>query len=344
MNKKTELVCYLAVTFSITYIIQYIGLLKGGILSDGVQAGMTPELQTALGFVMLIPALVAITMNRFITRRDTYKGKAVWFTNYYLLIAAEFLIAFVAVTVLQLHNTYSNTLMVFGAVTSITSILGTILLLALNSKTKWREDLEHAKLQIGGIKPYLLYGVLLVAFMTLGTYLDLFAGLGVGLGIEFNTLVLGVVNSLVLGPILGITTGVFGEEYGWRVYLQDLLTELYGKPIGILLVGVIWGLWHAPVVFYGWTYPGYGVLGIIVFIVFTTIAGFYLSHATFISGNVWVPAYLHAVINGYSNFTLNLVMMNDSVLNFRFGIYGLAILGVITLGLILRNRKIWEAS
>ena len=99
MNKKTELVSYLILTFGITYIIQYIGLLNGEILNGGYQIGLTPELQTALGFVMFIPALVAITINRFIIRRDTYKGKAVWFTNYYLLLTAEFLIGFISITV-----------------------------------------------------------------------------------------------------------------------------------------------------------------------------------------------------------------------------------------------------
>lgn len=344
MNKKTELVCYLAITFGITYIIQYVGLLKGGILSGGYQMGLTPELQAALSFIMFIPALVAIAMNRFIIPRDTYLGKAVWFTNYYLLLTAEFLIGFISITVLQLHTAYPIALTIFGVVTSITSILGTVLLLALNSKAKWRADLEHSKLHLGSIKHYLFYGLLLLAFLTLGTYLDLFTGLGVDLHAEFKTMLFGAINSVILGPILGITTGVFGEEYGWRIYLQDLLTKLYGKPIGVLLLGIVWGLWHAPVVFFGWTYPGYGAFGVVLFLVFTTVTGFYLSHVTFDSGNVWVPAYIHAIINGYATFTMTLVAINDSVFNFRYGIYGLAILGVIVFVVILRNKKLWEAS
>jgi len=186
--------------------------------------------------------------------------------------------------------------------------------------------------------------LLMVSFITLGTYLDLFTGLGVELHFDLNTLLQGAILPVIIGPIMGITTGVFGEEYGWRIYLQDLLTELYGKPIGVLLLGLVWGLWHAPVVFFGWTYPGYGAIGVVIFLVFTTVSGFYLSHATFDSGNVWTPAYIHAVMNGYVNFTITLVAFNDYVLNFRFGIYGLAILGVIVSGIILRNRKLWEAN
>ena len=344
MNKKTELIYYLAATFGITYIIEYVGLWKSGILNGIIQLTLTPELQVALSFVMFIPALVAIIMNRFITRQDTYKGKAAWFINYYLLLTAEFLISFIAITVMQLHQSYPITITIIGVATSLSSILGTALLLALNYKAQWKADLEQSKLHLGSIKHFLLYGLLLVAFLTLGSYLDLFTGLGVELPIEFNTLLMGVLNSIIFGPVLGLTTGVFGEEYGWRIYLQNLLTELFGRPFGVLILGTIWGLWHAPVVMFGWTYPGYGLVGVVIFTVFTIISGYYLSNATLESSNVWVPAYLHAVINGYSTFTLNLVLFNDSVLNFRYGIYGLGILGLISLGLTMRNRKLWEES
>lgn len=38
----------------------------------------------------------------------------------------------------------------------------------------------------------------------------------------------------------------FGEEWGWRGYMMPKLTELMGRPAAIVVGGVIWGLWHAP--------------------------------------------------------------------------------------------------
>ncbi len=43
---------------------------------------------------------------------------------------------------------------------------------------------------------------------------------------------------------------MFGEEYGWRGFLQSRLQNKFGKRIGVLLVGVIWGLWHVNVWFF----------------------------------------------------------------------------------------------
>lgn len=52
--------------------------------------------------------------------------------------------------------------------------------------------------------------------------------------------------AVLLTPILnGLFT--FGEEFGWRAYLQTKLMPL-GFRKAMLLVGVIWGLWHAPVI------------------------------------------------------------------------------------------------
>ena len=37
----------------------------------------------------------------------------------------------------------------------------------------------------------------------------------------------------------------FGEEYGWRYYLQPIMQKKFGLRLGVILLGIIWGLWHA---------------------------------------------------------------------------------------------------
>lgn len=344
MNKRNELPIFLIVTFGLTYLVQYIALSKGDILNGGYLDSLTPELTIAFQLSMFIPALIAITLNRFVYKRQIYTGKTVWFINYYLILTTEMVLSYIAITVLGLHNTNPTILPIIGSVTAITSLIGTILLFALNMKPNWRTDLEKAKLGLGNLRHYLVYGGFLAVFLTIGAFLDLYTGLGFNPNTDTNALVFGALNALVLGPVIGLTTGVFGEEYGWRIYLQDLLVERYGKQIGVILLGVIWGLWHGLVVFVGWTYPGYGLTGVLIFVLFTTILGTLLSHATFASGTVWVAAFVHAINNGYVTYTLSLVTFNDPVLNFRFGIYGLAILAVLILGIIRLEKNLWRAS
>ncbi len=42
----------------------------------------------------------------------------------------------------------------------------------------------------------------------------------------------------------GMLLGAFGEELGWRGYLQSVLSSRLNGLIAFLLVGVLWGLWH----------------------------------------------------------------------------------------------------
>ena len=44
------------------------------------------------------------------------------------------------------------------------------------------------------------------------------------------------------------------EEFGWRGYAQQPLQERYGILNASLLIGVVWGIWHAPL----WIMPGDG--------------------------------------------------------------------------------------
>jgi membrane protease YdiL (CAAX protease family) len=65
--------------------------------------------------------------------------------------------------------------------------------------------------------------------------------------------------SLFVGPTINGIFG-FGEEFGWRGYLLPKLIPL-GKIKAYIILGVIWGLWHAPLIVVGFNYPGYPFIG-----------------------------------------------------------------------------------
>lgn len=48
---------------------------------------------------------------------------------------------------------------------------------------------------------------------------------------------------------------MLGEELGWRGF-QFEETKLLGFWRSSLLIGVLWGLWHAPVIMMGYNYSG----------------------------------------------------------------------------------------
>lgn len=102
-------------------------------------------------------------------------------------------------------------------------------------------------------------------------------------------------SSLVLGPAINGVFG-FGEEFGWRGYLLPKLMPL-GKWKAYTLVGIIWGLWHAPLVLAGFNYPGYPMLGVLGMIGMTTTFGFYINEMALRHRSSILAGWMHGVFN-----------------------------------------------
>ena len=142
-----------------------------------------------------------------------------------------------------------------------------------------REGFAISNFRIGALRPYLT-SALVVPACFIATYtLTWLLGLGqpdwqlasfhtllASTGAEASTMPSSKVilpaiflASLFIGPAINGIFG-FGEEFGWRGYLLPKLMPL-GKLKAYTIVGVIWGLWHAPLIVVGFNYPGYPVIG-----------------------------------------------------------------------------------
>ena len=112
---------------------------------------------------------------------------------------------------------------------------------------------------------------------------------------------------VIIYPLIMVVSGVvlsfaaFGEEFGWRGYMMPKLIELVGMPKALIIGGIIWGLWHAPLTCvghnFGMDYPGFPYVGIIVMCLFCTVLGTILMYVTVKTNSVWPAAFMHAVNN-----------------------------------------------
>lgn len=101
--------------------------------------------------------------------------------------------------------------------------------------------------------------------------------------------------ALFAAPFINVFFAL-GEELGWRGYLLSKLLPL-GQWPALLLSGIIWGIWHAPIVAMGHNYPGHPVLGPFLMIGFCLLMGIILGWLQLTSGSVWVPALAHGTLN-----------------------------------------------
>ena len=138
---------------------------------------------------------------------------------------------------------------------------------------------------------------------------------------------LNVVASTALAFTLGIPFNMiftFGEEFGWRGFLLLRLAPLGGVGAAVI-TGVIWGLWHAPlIVLDSYNYPGYPLLGVLMMVVFTVSLGIVFAWLRFRSGSVWPSTLAHAAFNAQAGFGLLLLNPANPLLRSPIGLSGLA--------------------
>jgi membrane protease YdiL (CAAX protease family) len=105
---------------------------------------------------------------------------------------------------------------------------------------------------------------------------------------------------LVLGQLMLtalVTTPVlWGEEFGWRSYLQIRL--LNQRPLlAAIATGVIWGLWHYPIIALGYERYENPLVGLLIFPVLTILLSLIFGWLRLKTGSIWPSSLAHAATN-----------------------------------------------
>ena len=101
-----------------------------------------------------------------------------------------------------------------------------------------------------------------------------------------------------VGTVVGFVTAA-GEEIGWRGYLLTRLIDA-GVPRPVLVSGVIWGLWHVPLIVAGVYIADSGqsrLLTVLLFMVTVISFGVIIARFRLATGSVWPAVVLHAAWN-----------------------------------------------
>lgn len=152
----------------------------------------------------------------------------------------------------------------------------------------------------------------------------------------------GLIGLTLVGALLaGFTINglfAFGEEYGWRGWLADELRPL-GAFWANVVTGVLWGLWHAPLILLGFNYGPYGRIGTAFMIALCIPFSVLLWRAREVTGSLLAPAVLHGAFNGFAGvFTVLLVDANPLVAA-PAGLIGAGSLAVVAALFWLLTRK-----
>ena len=142
--------------------------------------------------------------------------------------------------------------------------------------------------------------------------------------------------ALVAGITINAVAG-FGEELGWRGFLQKELSYL-GFWKSNFLIGIIWGIWHAPIILQGHNYPEHPKIGVFMMIIFTLLLAPIFSYVRLKAKSVIAAAIIHGTLN--ATFALDLMVIrggNDLTVGIS-GLAGFIALMLVNIGLFVYDH------
>ncbi|OGD54383.1 abortive infection protein [Candidatus Bathyarchaeota archaeon RBG_13_38_9] len=138
-----------------------------------------------------------------------------------------------------------------------------------------------------------------------------------------------LLQSLIVGPTINAIVG-FGEELGWRGFLQKELSKLdFWKSS--LIIGIVWGIWHAPIILQGHNYPQHPLAGLIMMVVFTLLLSPIFSYVRIKAKSVIASAIIHGSLNATVVLAIMPIQGGDDLTVGVTGLSGFIVLAIINL-------------
>ena len=135
---------------------------------------------------------------------------------------------------------------------------------------------------------------------------------------------------------IGTTPIVFGEEFGWRSYLQ--IRIFVDRPwLAAMVTGCVWGIWHYPMILLGYLFPGEPLAGLVLYPINMAVTSVIYGWLRLKSGSVWSDTLAHSTGN---NVITNLLLSLFGQANWTlmWGGLRLAVLAVLSAGIILSGQ------
>lgn len=142
--------------------------------------------------------------------------------------------------------------------------------------------------------------------------------------LPFDIFIITLIQGLFAGITINAVAG-FGEELGWRGFLLKEFQHMTFIKVS-LIIGFIWGIWHAPIILMGHNYPQHPQIGVIMMIVVCVLLSPLFIYITIKSKSVIAAAIMHGTMNATAGMAiLKIEGGNDLII----GVTGLA--GFLTL-------------
>lgn len=135
-----------------------------------------------------------------------------------------------------------------------------------------------------------------------------------------------IIIGLLIGPLLNLPI-YLGEEVGWRAFMTPRLATLYGRR-GVVFAGLIWAVWHTPLILLGHNYAEHPLLGHLVWLPLCVCMSILLQAAYRAGGSIFVAALAHGAINQATGIIFAVLVTGNAFVDWLYGPAGMAGLAI----------------
>jgi len=146
-----------------------------------------------------------------------------------------------------------------------------------------------------------------------------------------------IIQSLFFGATVN-ALAAFGEELGWRGFLQRELEHI-GFWKSSLLIGFIWGVWHAPIILQGHNYPEHPIAGVFIMILWTMLLAPVFSYVTVKANSVIAASIIHGSLNATVGIAIIFIRGGSDLLVGVTGLAGMLVLLVINVIIFIIHKE-----
>ena len=294
---KKRLTTFIAVAYGVTflmYLIMFFGLRAGKDLSVFPNAQMMyPACGVILGFLLFGDKEKKIPKAGFIVVLIT--ALAMMGMSIASLIVPVTTIETQAGSVTNI-DLYSQYVLMAG------SLIAYILFWACGKEKRKNVGLSRNKIGMSALLVF-LFVVLFIVRLLISAYLGKFVSpdaagdLQEVIGALTNPQTyISALSILLIFPLSFLA--FWGEEYGWRYYLQPILQNKFGLRLGVLILGVVWGLWHFGLDFMFYTTTS-GPVYLLMQVITCIGLGIFFGYVFMKTKNIWAIALMHFINNNY---------------------------------------------
>lgn len=277
-----ELVIFFGITFGVNFAI-------------GIPMYVTHNISTELfaNLLTLLPASGAL-LAQYYCKSEKKKGRRLFLIWTFILLLLV-VCAIIKPESLEKLEEYSANILLIGSI-------------ALLAYLVIGENREHV-FENGGVvhKDLLLFAILLFIRNTFSYLPDLIVGNADG--------IMNIFIAIMSIPEAFFTIVIFyGEEYGWREYLQGKLQKRLGKRTGVVVLGGMWWSWHIPL----WMSQEGGLREILSGLIVVIGISAFLGYVYMKTNNVWLCAIGHGIYNA-----MGIGISDNKVHNFMMMLTGM---------------------